>query len=844
MKPVFSFPELLEMRIAPALLLLPVNSLAIPHDRGGQGTGAAGSVRLGAGDTLALDVNGDGHFGPGDVKLATVSAGRALFFLTDLNANGGWDAGEITGVAVGHGIKTTIFTDVAGSITTSLDAQGNHSNVLQYAAIASLTVKGHVAGDILAGAGVQQANLGNGEGLAVASIYAGTSADGVGELLGPTLQTFHFAKPAGKSGASVSNVTIQGTVNSILAGDGSDGELSLRGGAGLPGGNIQHVTVTTGDDDDLFFAAGDAGKGSGVPAGGRGGSLRGIVLKIGGASAPFLLAGTGGNADLGRGGDGGAVENVTFFAGNLNGQLLQLQGGSGGNSNQGHAGAGGSVRMFRGLVASAAGGAFNLLPGDGGNGFLGGGAGGSAAGIQIQVAGLTRSDVTVFAGRGGDTDSGPGGNGGSISAVTMGGEFRDLSFFSGAGGFSGFGSGGNGGSVANIGVLTGGELGDVFVNGGIGGSVGGGGVRPGGRGGAGGGVRGVDLEVGGDIGDVVFLAGNGGDGEAAGGAGGSVGAQTVRCWNIGNVTVLGGGGGTSNGDTAAFAPTGGSVAHGRWVMGGDVFGDVEVHGGDAGIFSGGLELRSGNGGSLTDFILHAEGGAKSLSFTAGAGTAAVHPGDGGAIKHFAVDLGGSATTVQVLAGPGGPQRTNFGLAFPGVGGDGGAIVDALVHVVGTVSGEVQIAAGAGGDADFTGGNGGALFGLVAVVGSASSLTIAAGDGGGGIAGGLGGIVDLAIVHADAAESFSLAAGRGGDSDTGRGGDGGGIFGTEVSLGIAAGQIRAGDGGSSNFVSGGDGGSIAGGHFAFDENAVFIQPGAGGPGGFRGHTGRDGVFYFV
>jgi len=843
MRPVFSFPELLETRIAPALLLLPVNSLAIPHDHGAQGTGAAGSVLLGAGDSLALDANGDGHFGPGDVKLATVSAGRALFFLTDRNTSGGWDADEITGVAVGNGIKTTIFTDVAGSITTSLDAQGNHSNVVQYAAIASLTVKGHVLGDLLAGAGVQQASLGNGEGLAVASIYVGTSADGVIEVLGPTPQTFHFEKPAGKAGASVSNVIIQGTVNSIQAGDGSDGDGSFRGGPGLPGGNIQHVTVTATEDNDLFFAAGDAGKGSGAFGGGRGGSLRGIVLRIAGNSAPFLLAGAGGNADLGRGGDGGAVDKVAFTAGGLNGELLQLQGGAGGNSNQGRAGAGGSVRMFQLAVGSGTG-AVNILPGDGGVGFTGGGAGGSAAGILIDVAGLTRADVTVFAGRGGDTDSGPGGTGGSINAVTLGGELRDLAFIAGAGGFSGFGSGGNGGAVANIALLTGGTLGEVFVSGGIGGSVGGGGVRPGGRGGAGGGVRGVDLEVGGDIGDVTLLAGNGGDGEAAGGAGGSIGTQTVRCWNIGEVTVLGGGGGTSNGSTAAFAPAGGSVTQGLWVVDGDVLGDVDVHGGDAGIFSDGPASRSGNGGSLTDFIFHAEGGAKSLSFTAGAATAAVHPGDGGSIKHFAMDLGGSATAVQVLAGPGGTQSVNFGLLFPGVGGDGGALVDALVHVAGTVSGEVLIAAGSGGGAGSAGGNGGAIFGLVAVVGSTSSLLVAAGDAGGGASGGLGGMVDLAIIHADAAESFSLVGGRGGDSDKGRGGDGGGIFGAEVSLGIAAGEVHAGDGGSANFLSGGDGGSIAGSRFAFDENAVFIQAGAGGPGGFRGRTGRDGVFYFV
>src|SRR5438105_72353 len=83
------FVEALEPRICPSALNFT--------------TGATATTVLHKGDT--------GTIGDDSIQ---VSSGSAMVFVTDVNDNGMYDAGEITGIAVSDKVKLTINADVDG----------------------------------------------------------------------------------------------------------------------------------------------------------------------------------------------------------------------------------------------------------------------------------------------------------------------------------------------------------------------------------------------------------------------------------------------------------------------------------------------------------------------------------------------------------------------------------------------------------------------------------------------------------------------------------------------------------------------------------------------------------
>ncbi len=827
MRIVSTVPELLEARIAPALILLPADTLAIPHDRGGQGTGALGSVLLSPGDVLALDVNADGRFGAGDVKLAAVSASRALFFLTDRNGDGGWDADEITGVSVGHGIKATIFTDIAGSIVTSLNAKGQHVEALPFSDIADLTVKGHVAGGVYASGSIRKLTIGTAPGLELAAQEVGAGVSVADASLGTISESFSFSTPAGHSGGSVSHVTLIGGAKVVSAGFGYSGRQ------GTPGGDLRDIVLVQAPGFDYFLTAGPGGNSEGAQPGGRAGATSGIRIHALGFIPYGLIAGaSGGVSESGPGGAGGVVENISVTA-PVAADVLAFGGGMGGRSDNGRSGAGGAVRNVQ---IATPGGEIQCFGGWSDVSRLSPFTGGNVSNIVV------RSETDYFGGifiGGGMPDStryGLGGHGGNVSGVLVdvaGHLDAGVDIFGGDGGFSKSGTGGSGGGVTNVIVRAGQTSGDIQILGGSGGSAFSDNARYAGRGGPGGSIAGLAVSMPGDAANFLFSGGPGGSGQLVSGAGGNVGTHTVRVGSLDAVMIAGGPGGETKGRESVAGGAGGSVLHGSWFIANGMSSDFEVRGG----CSGSAPRRTSAGGSVEDFRLHADGPAKGLFFRGGDGGAAQLPGDGGSLRELSIVLARTATILDFTAGQGGSQLPGAEPLTTGQGGAGGNIFGSSVRVLGAVAGEAAFIAGTGG-VGVVGGTGGSILGLSGSFSTAQDITVIAGDGAAGISSGAGGHVgNLHLVAGDLSGSFFLRAGFSDIADSGFGGRGGSIFESTMVLGHTPGGILlAGDGGTSRSGIGGDGGSILSCTLTTPDIANFLV--AAGFGGFGNR--RDGV----
>ncbi|MEQ1861388.1 MAG: hypothetical protein ABMA13_15810, partial [Chthoniobacteraceae bacterium] len=848
--------EILEARIAPAIFFVSgaVGDLKIYNSALGDmslvGDGptalpvalADATVRLGAGDSLRHDADGNPATAGDQTVLMTVSAGLARVFFKDINGDTDFDLDEMSGVAFGHGLNARIFTDVSGDIIPALSSTGAWSspgNVVQFhnATITNLTIDGG-AGYYIAAGSIQQLTVGQkihgvspGTGFSVDVIVTGTAMTGeVFTLDGNAAHAITFALPvvaAGTSGGGMANVTLAGGAGAIEAGDGA----AKPGGAGGAGGSITNLVVASMPvlQQDTRIAAGHGGSGA---TGGAGGSItvRSAVLatSVGSSSGEIALVAGDGGAGTTTGGAGGSISAVTgvagphvSIAGNW-GRVHILAGAGGASAGSGAGGVGGNV--------------LNLKVTDT-----------DPAQQTTPVVGFDAPVLDFVAGAGGaNTGSGNGGAGGKVSGnsailPSSGGAIATLDWVGGAGGDATgtSGNGGAGGAVlgntasiqsafqtTGVGVgIFGGRGGDGRLRGGAGGSIGSNVVT---TSDLSGGVFDARAGDGGDIlplGSVTAIAsGNGGD------------ISPSNQFTIGDaqtVTVVAGGAGLTDASKAAGGR--GGVVNGLKLVTGDIAGllDVTAFSGAFGGTAAGSYGAGGAGGSVTTTTITVNGSVL--------GDVVLHVGDGGA---------GNGTG----AGGAGGAMTNVTLTVSNDVGDGTA--NTGLRIEGFAGG----IGGSGGSIGGNGGAGGAVTGLSVNVGSVlSSLTLRSGnggDGGTGTAGLVGGLSAVGGAITNATINFGTMPGSA-TIDSGYGGSMGRTNGGTASMGgtinkltfIATGAIAgdanvsAGLGGvGSEKSSGGKGGSIANttlkaGGFM---NGLGVFGGDGGAAlGTAGHGGHAG-----
>lgn len=535
-----------------------------------------------------------------------------------------------------------------------------------------------------------------------------------------------------RSGSVVSgntgDITLS-TADALVAGKGGDLFINLGDGAGAFNGGDFNVTAGAGDaNTEGGFIEFDAGIGDGT-AGGGGVTIRG---GLGG-----FTAGTGGQVFIqaGLGGTGGQGGNLDLFGGPgsnaANGGATVLQGGNAGTSS----GDGGALTLQGGNVAAGTGNsgavilrtrASGTAPGVSGTLTIstGSSVGGTAGALSITGG---NSGLTAGAGAAVSLTAGDGGSEGVGGALNL---------TAGAGGTSFPGA--RGGNVVIVsgagGDIT--EAGDVTLDGGVGGLVGGTGglvIVTGGSGGttngAGGNVSvvggpgGADDGTGGNVlitggapsgfgspGDIILTAANAGgsdiggiitldagDGAAFGGAGGAItltsgdalagdaiGGAFQATAGVGDGTGAGGavilaaGVGGLTGDGGAFSITsgaGGGVAENS--------GAVTIASGTAGAtsgISGNVTIDTGTAGGTVGDIIFNLGGVTSFEIDATGGTAGFR----------AVNANGAALLNEASNATNPTLIPNRATLDAGIGATGGTVSiisgGATVLNVGTASG--------------------------------------------------------------------------------------------------------------------------------------------------------------
>ncbi len=749
--------EVLESRIAPAVLFVSTNSLSVRTAAGDDAmdsaqetdardiAGATAAVLLSKGDILVLDIDNDNQLSENDLTLARVNGGKAMFFLTDgvEGTPGSFDSNEITGLAVSHGFKGEISASIYGSIVTALDNDGAFTastgtlNV-QPASISGLKVEGYINGSLLAGESISKVKITTPpNGLAhysVETIASGTKTSGVSLSLngGATSLNTSFSFGADKNGGNITNVQLSDGAELIAAGDGAE---STTGAAAGKGGSISKVTVTN-SPFSVSLEAGDGGAAQGTGKGGVGGSLTNIRITQDGADSDVSFrAGDGGSAASGKGGAGGSISNLNLEVMDV-AQNVTIRAGDGGDE----AGRGGSISK-----------------------------------LQLTTEAIT-GNLTVEAGDGGNiSDRGRAGIGGSVTSVDISARSAagDVSIEGGDAGYGvqEIGSGANGGSVQKLKLQLMEDSGRLQISGGSGGS----GATAVGAGGNGGKIAKVTVDVAG-LASARFTGGNGGSAnDAAGGSGGAI--QSLSFSNSGLITN-----------------------------------DVQVRGGDGGTIGTGTS-RAGSGGAVIGLMLENSGGLTTVDITSGAGGTFNGEAKGGRSGQVAkVTIDSSADIAQSVAihsgtagGPFGPASSTgngetsgdikgvaindyFGatglFSIYAGGGKVGKGEKAKGSSIGSISGvklnapesTVRIGepdstgAGGGPGVQSVGGSGG---NITKISGSVGVLDIFAAGGGEGAKGGLGGSVSNVNIKEAGSHVHVIAAGDGGDG-TIRAGAGGSV----------------------------------------------------------------------
>lgn len=792
-------PEILECRIAPAVFFLSATAKTVVDATGTSANNAAAqtlaasdvAVLLKTGDSLVLDLDGDHIKDAGETVLVSLSGGKAMVFARDTNADGGFDLGEITGIAAGTGIKATLGTDIAGPIVTSLRADDTVGDLSDVGAgsIASITSTGTVEG-IYAGGSISNVKLGTGistTAISVDTIAAGNRSAGytLSYAANATVFTTSFGVIAGQNGASISNLTLPNGFRAIYAGDGSVGTATGNGGNG---GSVSKVTVSHVFGVPNIFA-GDGGT-SAAANGGKGGALSGITITAtpAGTGQILLQAGNGGTGAK-AGGAGGSVSTTSLTV-TAREEGILVGAGHGGAGGTGSGGAGGSVFSTTLITAGDVGfvdsgtlhaGTLGISAGAGGATVAGtGGAGGSISSSSLQALNPdTRiTNVSLFGGAGGSASgTGRGGAGGSITgtstniiaglghlvSATLSGGFLAVAG-SGGNGSTGAGSGGSI-KTSTFAAAAGADFAFSAGNGGV--------ANVSGKGGAGGGFDDVKITVGAAVQDFSVTAGLGGNGAGGGGAGGGLAKVTARSGGSDTGLVAAGSGGSSTGTAAGGA--GGSIL-GLVASFAKTTRGASVLAGTGG--NGGTGASAGGSGGSVDFV----------DMTTGAVTA-------------------SGADVLLAGGSGG----NGGPA--GKGGSAGGVSRAGLTTNGDVNDRITLRAGKTGTSNGVLGPNGANVSRVAVTnnGAATAIGIYGGavattTGSGNINGASAGSVSDAAWNnyggTNVAEgSFINTYGGAGGIGTGKGGNGGSLTRITVNSFAAHGYVGIGE-----FEGGGNGGT--------------------------------------
>jgi hypothetical protein len=233
-----------------------------------------------------------------------------------------------------------------------------------------------------------------------------------------------------------------------------------RGGAG---GNVINSSPFAGSQfsRDIHISAGDGGSGA---VGGQGGSISNFTNLADGANITFvprfisLLAGDGGRATTGIGGNGGNVTAIDVDSFNDNNPFVDAPGfparyllspttdrffvqrilaGDGGGSSASRGGNGGALSN---LTLSSIQGAWVIAAGAGGNGLHTGGVGGGVSNTLVELGSSTFAKALFVGGAGGNAQAfianpddpaasqarkafggrvGRGGDGGSVTGITQ-----------------------------------------------------------------------------------------------------------------------------------------------------------------------------------------------------------------------------------------------------------------------------------------------------------------------------------------------------------------------------------------------------------------------------------------
>lgn len=834
MKPVSPRVEPLESRIAPAVFFLSGTANTVSDSAGtdvndaadAAAVGATVAVKLAKGDSLVLDANGNHVLDAGEITYAKITGGKSILFATDLNATVGFNAGEITGLAVSNGFKATITGNVTGSIATALDGSGAFTaNVLQHASIAELSISGRVTGSILAGQDISNVTIGNGTidtSFSVLTIATGNVADddAISFNGGGTTSTYAFAFAApGENGGNISNVTLAHGARNVLAGDGNDstgakggaggriskltfldtkdtfeihggdgGTSTAKTGKGGAGGGISALAITsTGDfSNNAHINAGDGGDGN---LAGAGGSLKGFTFNFSANVGNYLYCNAGDGGDglddkpKARGGNGGTISNLTFTS-TAAIDFVAVYGGDGGDAGSNSNGRGGNGGSVTKITYSALGGQYGpyIAGGDAGDGVGkgAGGVGGDAVHIKAST-GKTNLNSNIYGGEGGKGGtSGRGGRGGNVidfehsCADLPGNDTEYLWVFGGDGGDGGTG-GGKGGDAKN-GKMTGGDGSTGFYI--YGGSGGDGTLGARGRGGNGGNISNVLVNVGASGSESQFFSGDGGDSRDANGgnAGSVINVKMTETRDTSGLfqfstgaggDVISGNGKGGNGGAflgSSFTKTGGSGLPNTE--------DLEIFTGRGG--NGHGNGNGGNGGAMTGFKLDLQQQVHDLIFSTGsggeAGTTARKGGNGGNMTGTKFSAGGTFDVVPFIYGGSGGRAAGPA----GKGGDSGSIngmtVDALMAsiVIGSDN--------KGGDGGLKGGKGGDISGVKGSFGTLSIIGAAGGnsDGTGGNGGSIKGLKATTVTNF----VRLIAAGDGGDGAV-KAGAGGSVIAAKV-----------------------------------------------------------------
>ncbi len=405
------------------------------------------------------------HTNPGGAHVVEVVGDNILFLSTVelssryINLNAGNGGGGLVGSGGNGGL---IGGGKVNDVSVTLPANAAYQGVVDiFGGKGGDGFSNGGTGGLISGVVVR----GVGGGSFVAELFGGDGGYGVGGN-------------GGKGGSLSANSIERGLL--FQAGDGGRGRLGGAGGDILGNG----VGGAFYDTFDLYqyLVAGTGG--AGIKGGGTGGNISDFHGDFSGLSSGSVLgqlsyiAGDGGSAISGPGGDGGYIVRSTPYLveAHLAGDIL-LQGGKGGDGRSGGAGGGISTFAFKPSDTDNPS-LISVLAGDGGHGVSGlGGVGGSIANVNVPTVGKPNPGTGPFfpttdpialgaltpytfdrilGGNGGGSSGSVGGAGGSVFNIVTSNADGAFVVSAGSGG-NGLLRGGQGGSVMNSNLSTGGE---------------------------------------------------------------------------------------------------------------------------------------------------------------------------------------------------------------------------------------------------------------------------------------------------------------------------------------------------------------------------------------------------